>query len=136
MVKIIAGGKGSGKTKRMIRMANEVAVDPHGSLFFIDGGNRNIFELNRNIRFINTDEFKINTPDLLYGFLCGILAGDYDTEKVYIDGIDYVGNLDSQALEEFIQKLEKLSKDNSVEFFLCFTTDEEQLTPANKERLI
>lgn len=136
MVKLIAGGKGSGKTKRMIRMANEVAVDPHGSLFFIDDDNRNIFELNRNIRFINKDEFKINTPDLLYGFLCGILAGDYDTEKVYIDGIDYVGNLDGPALEEFLQKLEKLSSNNNAEFFLCFTTDEDKIGTFGKERLV
>lgn len=136
MVKIVAGGKGSGKTKRMIHMANEAAVDPHGSLFFVDAGKRNIYEINRNIRFINTDDFKINTPDLLYGFLCGIFAGDYDTEKVYIDGIDYIGNLDTRALDEFIEKLEKLSGENEVELFLCFTTQEDQLSSANKERLI
>ena len=53
MVKIIAGGRGSGKTKRMIAMANEVAADPYGSLFFVDNDNRNTIALNKNIRFIN-----------------------------------------------------------------------------------
>ncbi|HZK09849.1 MAG TPA: hypothetical protein VFD08_02140 [Clostridia bacterium] len=136
MVKIIGGGKGSGKTKRMIRMANEVAVDPHGSLFFIDNDNRNIFELNRNIRFINKDEFKINTPERLYGFLCGILAGDYDTEKIYIDGIDYIGNVENTVLNEFLEKLNKLALDNEAEFVLCFTTEEGQLSSFPQDRIL
>ncbi len=136
MVKVIAGGKGSGKTKRMIAMANEVAKDPHGSLFFIDDDNRNIFELNRNIRFINKEEFLIKDKEWLYGFLCGILAGDYDTEKVYIDGIDYIGDLSSQELEDFLKKLDKLGRENDAEFYLCFTLNEDDLTDFGKERLV
>lgn len=136
MVKVIAGGKGSGKTKRMIAMANEIAKDPHGSLFFIDDDNRNIFELDRNIRFINKEEFLINDMERLYGFLCGILAGDYDTEKVYIDGIDYLGKLSTEELEKFLMKLDKLGVDNDAEFYLCFTLDEDELTDFGKDRLV
>lgn len=136
MVKVVAGGRGSGKTKRMIAMANEVAADPYGSLFFVDNDNRNTIELNRNIRFINKTDFNINNPELLYGFFCGILAGDYDTEKVYVDGIDYVGRLEKQELEDFLKKIEKLGKDNEAEFYLCFTLDEDELTDYGKERLV
>lgn len=136
MIKIVAGGRGSGKTKKMIDLANEMARDPHGSLFFIDDDNRNIFELDRNIRFVNKEEFKINNPELLYGFLCGILAGDYDTEKVYIDGIDYVAKQSPKVLEEYLQSLEKLGEEHEAEFILCFSLDDEHLSEYIKEKMI
>lgn len=136
MIKIVAGGRGSGKTKKMIDFANEEARDPHGSLFFIDDDNRNIYELDRNVRFINKDDFNINNPELLYGFLCGILAGDYDTEKVYIDGIDYVASLEPTALDEYLQSIEKLGQDHEAEFILCFSVDDEHLSDYIKEKML
>ena len=47
MVGFIAGEKGTGKTRKMIEMANENAKVADGSLVFIDDDRRHIFDLKR-----------------------------------------------------------------------------------------
>ncbi len=136
MVKILAGGKGSGKTKRMIEMANESARDPHGTIYFIDDDNRNIFELDRNVRFVNMETFNIHRIEMLYGFLCGLLSCDYDIEHIYIDGINYLSNLSEEELQNFLMVLDKLSRNNEVEMLLCWSYDEDKTPEYLRERMI
>ncbi|HHX03632.1 MAG TPA: ATP-binding protein [Tissierellia bacterium] len=136
MVKILAGGKGSGKTKRMIEMANEAARDPHGTIYFIDDDSRNIFELDRNIRFVNMETFNIHRIEMLYGFLCGLLSCDYDIEHIFIDGINYLSDLPEEELQNFLMVLDKLARNNEVKLLLCWSYHEDTPPEFLKERLI
>lgn len=136
MVKILAGGKGSGKTKRMIELANAAAHDPHGTIYFIDDDNRNIFELDRNVRFINMETFNIHRTDMLYGFLCGMLSCDYDMEQIFIDGINYLSELPQEELENFLMVLDKLAHNNEVKMLLCWSYKDDTPPSFLKERMI
>ena len=53
MIQIIAGKKGSGKTKRIIDMTNEKAKTSQHDVVFIDDYNRYIFDIDHSVRFIN-----------------------------------------------------------------------------------
>ncbi len=119
MVRIIAGEEGTGKTKKLIQLANEKSKVAKGSVFFIDDDSRNIFELGSKIRFINLEEFLINGSELLYGFICGLINCDYDMESLYIDGIDYLNNLGVEEFDNFIESIHELSENNSLEIVLC-----------------
>ena len=53
MIQVIAGKKGSGKTKRIIDMANQASQESKHDIVFIDDDNRYMFDLRHEVRFIN-----------------------------------------------------------------------------------
>ena len=50
MVKLLVGNKGSGKTKKMIELANTSVEDAKGSIVFINKNARLIYDLDYKIR--------------------------------------------------------------------------------------
>lgn len=118
MVKFILGEKGSGKTKWLIDNANEEMKNGNGNVIFVDVEDDHIYSLDYNVRLINATKYKIHSLEALYGFLCGILAMDYDIEKVYVDSIYKIFKLTTGELEELDKMLEEISKEYEVEFFL------------------
>lgn len=91
-----------------------------GHLVFIDDDNRPMHELARDIRFINTESYEITDFNTLYGLICGILAQDYDVEKIYVDGLMSGIDLKQEGAEEQFNKLASLSDDNKITIFLYF----------------
>ena len=85
MIQIIAGKKGSGKTKRIIDMTNEKAKTSQHDVVFIDDDNRYIFDIDHSVRFINASEYAILTPEMFLGFLCGMLSQNFDVGVIFID---------------------------------------------------
>ena len=90
MVNLIIGQKGSGKTKRLVKLATEALENSKGNIIFIDDDKRCMSELNYKIRFINSVEYEIKQIDELYGFVAGLLAGNYDIQKIFIDGLNNI----------------------------------------------
>ena len=87
MVKVICGPKGSGKTKRIIDAANAAVEVAKGNLIFITDTKRYMYDLRREIRFVDSSDYSIAGEDALCGFIKGVIAGGYDNEYVYVDGI-------------------------------------------------
>jgi hypothetical protein len=119
MVKIIAGEKGTGKTKRMIRMANDDVKSLNGHVVFIDDDKRHIYDLNHDLRFMCMEEFPVKTAEEFFGFLCGVISNDYDIEKVYIDGLLKIAGIREDDLTMFVPRLEELAK--TYKFNVVFT---------------
>jgi len=118
MVKFILGEKGSGKTKWLIDNANKDMGEGNGNIAFIDVDDNHIFSLNHNVRLINAMEFNIINIESFYGFLCGIIGMDYDLEKIYVDSIYKVVELDVETLETLLEKLNKIGEKFETEFFI------------------
>ena len=53
MVQILAGGKGEGKTKKLIDMANIAMKDAKGHIVYIDDDSRHVYDLQHDIRFVD-----------------------------------------------------------------------------------
>ena len=53
---------------------------------------------------------------MMYAFLAGLLAGNYDITDVFVDSILKIGGKDYAALGEFFEKIEKISADKTVVF--------------------
>ena len=65
---------------------------------FIDDDTSYIYDLSTKARFINASDYGITTPKMLYGFLCGLAASDFDLENIYIDGLlRIIGRLEGKA---------------------------------------
>ena len=76
MVKLLVGGKGSGKTKRLIDCVNKALATSKGNVICIEKEDLLRFQLSYKVRLVATDAYGICGYDAFYGMLCGICAGD------------------------------------------------------------
>ena len=87
MIKLIVGTKGSGKTKAMIDQINDAVKTSKGNVVVVEKGMKLTYEVPNAARLIDLDEYKIAGGEMLYGFVAGLLASNYDITDLYIDGI-------------------------------------------------
>jgi len=128
MIEFVIGAKGSGKTKKMIDMANDELITTKGDILFINDRDKYRVTVDTKIRFINTEEFGIKGEDQLYGFICGVLASNYDVSTIYLDNLLRILNVDGpEALEGTLEKLDKLNKQQDVKFVLSVSSEEDKL---------
>ena len=127
MIEIICGEKGTGKTKRIISLANDVSDKAKGSMVFIDDDNSYMYDLGYSIRFINVTDYALNDPDMFLGFLCGLCASDFDLEYVFVDRFENVIKADLSELEGFFEQLSKLADQHSLHIVLSVSKGEEVL---------
>ena len=114
MIKLITGPKGSGKTKQLIDMINENLNVVKGNIVCIEKGMQETHNINAAVRLIDVDEYKIADYDMFYGFFAGVLAGNYDIEQVYVDGLLKVIGKDLNALGELLEKIDAIAADKMV----------------------
>ena len=127
MIEIICGEKGTGKTKRIISLANDVSDKAKGSMVFIDDDNSYMYDLGYSIRFINVTDYALNDPDMFLGFLCGLCASDFDLEYVFVDRFENVIKADLSELKNFFEQLDVLAKQHSLHIVLSVSKGEEVL---------
>ncbi len=123
MIQVFCDQRGSGKTKELIRMANDNCKRNKGNIVYIDDDNRVMFELDNKIRFINASDFKIDNYDSFYGFLCGILSEDYDIEEIYIDGLSNIIKQNLQNAAHLFYWFEMISEKHDVDFYININRD-------------
>ncbi|MCA0385344.1 MAG: hypothetical protein LCH34_07050 [Firmicutes bacterium] len=125
MVTLIAGKKGSGKTKDIVKKANEELSGSKGNMIFIDDDNRAMYDLHHDIRFINLSEFPVNSACEFIGFICGLISNNYDIEKIYIDGILNTVKMTEEELTGFFAKIDDLSTAFSMDFIVTLNYENE-----------
>ena len=86
MLKLIVGTKGSGKTKTMIDMIDKAVKTTSGNIVVIEKCMKLTTEINHSARLVDVDEYGVAGADMLYGFVAGVLAGNYDITELFIDG--------------------------------------------------
>ncbi len=128
MVKVLVGHKGSGKTKKMIELANEHVQQAKGSIIFINKNARLIFDLDYNIRVICMEDFKhITNEDEYIGFIFGIISSDNDIETMYLDGVMKHADFSLEVLPSFINKLKVISKEYGINFVISISAELEEM---------
>ncbi len=118
MIGVIFGEKGTGKTKQILDMANKSLQQAKGNVIFIDSDNSYMYDLSTKARFINATEYGITTPKMMYGFLCGLAAGDFDLETIYIDGLLNIVHHSLDTLEELFSELRAFSDKHAISIIM------------------
>lgn len=137
MVKILAGEKGEGKTKRMIDMANAAGKEAKGNIVFVDDDNSHMYDLHYSVRFVETPKFIMEDPQVFRGFVCGILSQNSDIETVYIDGLNHIIDRISDAdFTAFIQELDKTSKEAEMDMVMIISRKTDALPAEVQQYLI
>ena len=127
MIKVIYGAKGTGKTKMMIDAANETVKIAKGHMIFITDSKRGMYDLEREIRFIDTSEYDIAGEAALCGCVKGVIAGNNDNEYVFIDGVVRIAGKPVQEMAAFFYMLDKVSKDSGVTITVSVSANKEDL---------
>ena len=127
MLEIICGAKGSGKTKAIIQAANANAVSAKGLSVFITDTKRYMYDLDREVRFIDVSDYMVAGEDALCGFIKGVIAGNHDNEYVYIDGIARVAGKELADMAGTFYMLEKISNENGLVVTITCSCDKSEL---------
>ena len=117
MIKLITGKKGTGKTKVLIDMINEAVKSTNGDLICIEKGAKLTYDISYKVRLVDAERFSISGYDTFYGFVAGMLAGNYDIKEIFVDSILKIGGSDLDEFGIMLEKLDKLTGDDTQVVF-------------------
>ena len=124
MVYLVTGPRGSGKTQQMIDLANEKVKTSNGNVVFIKKSHKDTYTVDFNIRVIRMADYPdVLTLEEFVGFLYGMAAGNHDIEAVFIDSVLKQANITLESLAAFLHKLNKISTENNIDFYLSISAD-------------
>lgn len=128
MVRLLVGHKGSGKTKRMIELANDAVEVTKGNVIFINKNYRLTYDLKHKIRIVCMEDFPyITNSDEYIGFIYGIISSDHDIDIMFIDGILKHADVSLGNLPEFLDRLKKISEDYDLDFTVSLSAEKEEM---------
>lgn len=127
MIKIIYGPKGTGKTKIIIDEANGKVAAAKGHLIFVTNTKRYMYDLHRDIRFIDTADYMIAGEEALCGFIKGVVAANNDNEYLFIDGAARIAGKEIKDMAAFYYMLDKLAETNNLTIYVTCSSAKEDL---------
>ena len=125
MISIITGKKGTGKTKILVDKITEASNKATGNVVCIKKGMKLTYDLPHSVRLVDAEEYAIDSYDTFYGFVMGMLAGNYDIQEVFIDGILKIGGRDYDELGAMFEKLNAHAENVNIVFTV--STDAQEL---------
>jgi hypothetical protein len=131
--------KGEGKTRKLIDMANEDAKVADGHLVYIDDDKRHIFDLHRDIRFVEAGKGELANYREFIGFVLGILSQNSDIQHIYVDGLNNILAKDAvtnDSLSKLKKRLDSLAKTDEVAFTISVHCDRDALPEDIKAAVI
>lgn len=127
MIQIIAGKKGSGKTKKLIAQTNEAVNIKHGSILFIDDDKDYMYDVRRQVRFVDASEYAVKGTEKFYGFICGLAAQDFDLDTIFVDAFLRIVDAKMDDLEGFFTELVKVLDAHKIDMILSVSEDPDNL---------
>lgn len=125
MVKLIAGKKGTGKTKLLIDMVNRAVEEENGSVVCIEAGRNLTYDIKYSARLIDICDYPL-TPgvDSLFAFICAIYAGNFDVSHIFIDSLQKAARVDDiDQFEKFIGQIDCFGERHNVKFTVMLSCD-------------
>ena len=84
-------------------------------------------DVKRPVRFINVTEYNVAGEDALCGFVKGIIAGNYDIEYVYLDGIARIAGKELKDLAATFYMLDKIANQSGLVLTITCSCEQSQL---------
>lgn len=124
MVELLIGKKGTGKTKALIEKVNAASAVANGNVVFISSNtSRNMYDIKTCVRMYDTSEFDIKSYSEFFGFICGIVSGNFDITHVFIDGIFKIVDTQLEGMEEFLARIDEMGKKFNIAFEISVSID-------------
>ncbi len=127
-MQLIVGVKGTGKTKTLIEEVNKASKETKGVVICIEYGRKLNNDITTRARLVDALEYGIDSADKLYGFVCGMVACNYDITEMFIDSALKICGDNVAEFEEFVVKFDKLCSSYNIECVVTASTDASALT--------
>ena len=127
MITLIVGKKGTGKTKILVDMVAEAEKVSSGNVVCIEKVPKLTYDIPSSVRLMETSKDEIEGYEEFYGFLTGVLAGNFDITDMFIDSTLRIGGRDDDKLGKCLQKLNKAVGDRDVNIVFTISADKEEL---------
>ena len=114
MLKLIVGKKGTGKTKMLVDLVHQAADASKGNVVCIEKGNSLTYDIRPQVRLVRADEFRIHSYAAMNGFICGIMAGDYDCTDIFVDSITKICGKNDEEMVFFFETLSELTDNQNL----------------------
>lgn len=88
-----------------------------------------MYDLKREIRFIDLTEFHIAGEDAFCGFVKGVIAANRDNEYLYIDGASRITGKPLSDMAEFFYMLETIGNKLGLTITIACSATKEELPP-------
>lgn len=135
MLKLITGKKGTGKTKILMDMINKAVKNTNGNVVCIEKDAKLTYDIDHSVRLVDCEHYGIDNYDKFYGFVAGMMAGNYDIKEVFVDSILKIGGQDFDALAEMLVKIDSLSA-SDVEVVFTVSADSSELPDYIKKYIV
>ena len=127
MIKLIVGKKGTGKTKILIDMVEEALKATNGNVVCVEKVPKLTYDIPSSVRLMETSKDNIEGYDEFYGYITGILSGNFDITDLFIDSTLRIGGRDYAELGKFLEKLAATIADRDVNVVFTVSADKEEL---------
>lgn len=135
MIHVILGLKGSGKTKKLIDGINAAVAQASGDVVCIEYGKKLTYDVTYKVRLVDSQEYGIQSAEMLKGFLSGLHAGNFDITHVFVDNLYKTIGHDLSAAEDFITWAAKFAADNNMEITVTLSEDPANVSEPIKQYL-
>ncbi|MBQ0109357.1 MAG: hypothetical protein KBS44_03680 [Clostridiales bacterium] len=129
-MQLIVGVKGTGKTKAIIEEVNKAAVESKGVVICIEYGRKLAADIKYHTRLVDAKEYGVDCAGKLYGFVCGMLASNYDITDLFIDSALKICKDDIPAFEKFVCDIEKIAASANVNIVMTASVEPSLLSSA------
>lgn len=136
MVTLLIGIKGSGKTKKLISLANEAVTKSTGNVVVIEKGAKLTYDVTHKARLIDTDQYHVSGYDVLFGFISGICAGNYDVTDIFVDSTFKICSDNMDELKGFVSKIKALADNSETNVTLLISAAKENLPEGIEAELV
>lgn len=133
MVKLIAGKKGSGKTKNLIEAIHTAEKESKGNVVAIQYGSSLNIDIYHKIRLINIEDYKVSGYNDMYGFVAGLLASNYDTTDLFVDGTLRIVGRDLDEVGKMLDRIAAIAENVNIVFTI--SADETDMPDSVKKYL-
>lgn len=130
MITLLIGKKGSGKTKKLIELANKAVETSNGNVVVIEKGLKLTYDISHKARLVDTDAYGIDGKDALVGFISGICAANYDVTDIFVDSTLKITGNGVAEIEPITMQLKALSEASSANICLLVSADADELPEA------
>ncbi len=127
MITLLTGKKGSGKTKKLIDMANAAVERSNGNVVVIEKGLKLTYDISHTARLIDIENYDVKGGKGLYGFLAGICAGNYDVTDIFVDSTLKITGTGAEVMEPLVEELKHLSQESGASFVLSVSAAAEEI---------